>query len=239
MSTQGGLAVSKTLVSDNEILPGEEAIWELTFDNSTTEPIEVMVFDALNAYTMESFAWSAVTIGPGNVTGSSGAGVDLIDETITIDPFTRYRYTIIGTSLSPMRGTMTNCARWCTADDEFPQYIASEAVYVGMLEVDACLDHNSHDLNTALYQLLPKRGRASKLFDFIEAGYDLVDVLEHVAKDIMGNDSNAKPFNPDYAGFAEAAAAQAELEAAEAAAEAAMEAAIAAAEAAEAADAVN
>jgi len=209
MSTRGQLTVSKNLVGDcgidNEIDPGDEATYELCFENDSSEDIEVAVFDALNPYTMDSLVWSGVDVGSGTTTGSAGGGADVIDETITLGPCSKFVYTIVVTALDPFCGTLTNCVRYCTPEMKRPEYVSSPPVYVGIAASETCLDHDSHNLNDAMYELMPSEGRASKLFDFIEAGYDFVDILEALAKFITGEDGGAKPINPDYTPAKEAA----------------------------------
>lgn len=213
MSTQGNLVISKTLTGDcalvNEVDPGDDITYELIIDNSGSEPAVVSVYDMLNPYTMAALSWSAMDMGAGATTGSAGGGAGTIDETITVPPCGKFVYTIIVTTLEPFCGTVTNCARWCTPQMKRPEYVSVDRVYVGMSPDEACLEHGAINLNDALYEFLPDNDRAHIFFDYIEAGYDLVDLIEASAKFIV---NSGKPINPDYEGFAEAAEKRAEQE---------------------------
>lgn len=204
---RGDLSIKKTLSGEceliNEIDPGDKIEFCITIENSSPEPREISVYDALDPYTMEALEWVGVDIGAGITTGSDGAGADLIDETLTLAPCTIFKYTITVTTLSPFCGVVSNCARWCTPAMKRPEYIDSPPVYVGILESEACLGHERLNMNDALWQLMPTDpGRASKLQVFLEAGYDLVDIIEAISKLLVGEESTAKPFNPDWEGFA-------------------------------------
>lgn len=232
MSTRGDLTISKNLVGDcavengDEIDPGDDVTYELCIENTTPDEQTVDIYDALNPYTMAALVWSGVDVGSGATTGSAGGGADLIDETLVLEPCAKFVYTIVVTTLDPFCGTMSNCARYCTPDMKRPVSVSSPPVYVGLSKGETCLDHESHNLNDALYELMPSEGRASKLFDFIEAGYDLVDILEAVSKFITGDDSPAKPINPEYTPAKEAAEQRAALAKRQADAEARRQAAV-------------
>lgn len=206
MSTRGALTVTKKLVGDceidNEIDPGDTIEYSLVIQNDSSVPQTISIFDAINIVTMESFSWIGIDIGAAATSGSAAAGTDLIDETLELEPCAIFEYTITVETKNPFCGSVTNCVRYCQPSDKRPTYLSSPPVYVGLLEEEACLSHDSTNLNDALWEFMPSKGRAAKFFDFIEAGYDLVDVLEVVSKLLVDSDT-AKPLNEDWEGFAE------------------------------------